>query len=64
MSLEKRRKVYGLCRDYGVLILEDNPYGDLRFAGEPVPTIKSLDEEGLVIYCGSFSKSSVPPCLP
>lgn len=55
-SLAKRRAVYGLARKYGVMILEDNPYGELRFEGEDVPTIKSLDTEGLVIYCGSFSK--------
>ena len=60
MSLEKRKKVYELCRDHGVVILEDNPYGDLRFAGEEVPAIKSLDTEGLVIYVGSFSKIIAP----
>ena len=41
MSLEKRKKVYELCREHNVIILEDNPYGDLRFAGEDVPSIKS-----------------------
>lgn len=56
MTLEKRRAVYALAKKYGVLIVEDNPYGELRFEGEDVPTIKSLDTEGLVIYCGSFSK--------
>ncbi len=56
MSLEKRRAVYALALKYGVVILEDNPYGELRFAGEEVPTIKSMDTEGIVIYCGSFSK--------
>ncbi|MDF2925236.1 MAG: GntR family transcriptional regulator [Paenibacillaceae bacterium] len=55
-SLEKRRAIYALAKQYGVMILEDNPYGDLRFRGEHIPTIKSMDEEGLVIYCGSFSK--------
>ena len=39
-----------------MLILEDNPYGELRFAGTEIPTIKSMDTEGLVIYCSSFSK--------
>ncbi len=53
---EKRVRVYELCRKYGVLILEDNPYGELRFAGEDVPTIKSIDDDGIVIYCSSFSK--------
>lgn len=56
MSLDKRKAVYALAKRHGVMILEDNPYGDLRFRGEEVPTIKSMDEEGLVIYVGSFSK--------
>ncbi|MCM1114570.1 MAG: PLP-dependent aminotransferase family protein [Clostridium sp.] len=60
MSLEKREKVYALAKEYGVLILEDNPYGELRVAGEPVPTIKSMDTEGIVIYAGSFSKILSP----
>ncbi len=60
MSLEKRRAVYALAKKYGVLILEDNPYGDIRFAGEPLPTIKSMDEDGIVIYAGSFSKVLSP----
>jgi 2-aminoadipate transaminase len=55
-SLEKRKAIYALAKQYGVMILEDNPYGDLRFRGEDIPTIKSLDDEGLVIYVGSFSK--------
>ena len=60
MSLEKRKKVYALAKQYGVTILEDNPYGELRFAGEDIPTIKSLDTDGIVIYCGSFSKILSP----
>lgn len=60
MSLEKRRGVYELAKKYGVLILEDNPYGDLRVAGEPLPSIKSFDEDGIVIYAGSFSKIFAP----
>ena len=60
MSLEKRKAVYRLALEYGVLILEDNPYGELRFAGEDIPTIKSMDTEGIVIYCGSFSKVLSP----
>ena len=38
------------------LILEDNPYGDLRYSGEFIPNIKRFDEDEIVIYCGSFSK--------
>lgn len=60
MSLEKRKKLYALAKQYGVLILEDNPYGDLRVAGEALPSIKSMDEDGIVIYAGSFSKVLAP----
>lgn len=55
-SLEIRKKVLALAEKYDILILEDNPYGDLRFNGEDVPTYKSMDKCGRVIYCGSFSK--------
>ena len=55
-SLEKRKAVLALAKKYSVIIIEDNPYGDLRFEGEEIPTIKSLDTDGLVVYCGSFSK--------
>ena len=60
MSLQKRKAVYELCVKYGVLIIEDNPYGELRFAGESLPSIKSMDTEGIVVYCGSFSKVISP----
>ncbi len=60
MPLEKRKRMLELASKYDVLILEDNPYGDLRFSGEDVPTIKSLDAEGRVIYAGSFSKILSP----
>jgi len=59
-SLEKRKALYELAKKYNVMILEDNPYGDLRVAGEHVPAIKSMDEDGLVIYIGSFSKILSP----
>ena len=60
MSLAKRKAVYALCLQYGVKILEDNPYGELRFAGEHIPAIKSLDTEGIVYYAGTFSKVLSP----
>lgn len=60
MSLEKRKAVYELAKKYGLLIVEDNPYGDLRVSGEDVPSIKSFDEDGIVIYAGSFSKLFAP----
>ncbi len=60
MSLEKRKAVYELACRYNTLILEDNPYGELTFSGERIPSIKSLDTEGRVIYVGSFSKILAP----
>ncbi len=60
MSFEKRKGIYELACKYNGVIIEDNPYGDLRFAGESVPSIKSLDKEGRVIYVGSFSKILAP----
>ncbi len=60
MSLAKRKALYALAKQYGVMILEDNPYGDLRYAGEALPTIKSFDEDGIVLYAGSFSKVISP----
>lgn len=60
MSFEKRKEVYSLAKKYGVLIIEDNPYGEIRFSGENIPNIKSLDTDGLVVYAGSFSKVLSP----
>lgn len=60
MSLEKRKKVLELASKYDFIIFEDNPYGDLRFSGEEVPTMKSMDTEGRVVYLGSFSKILAP----
>lgn len=60
MSLEKRKAVYELAKKYGVMIIEDNPYGDLRYVGDDIPAIKSFDTDGIVIYAGSFSKTMAP----
>ena len=59
-SLDRRRAMLSLAKKYGVYILEDNPYGALRFAGEDVPCIKELDGDGLVLYAGTFSKTLAP----
>lgn len=59
-SEEKRACIYNLAKKYGVIVLEDNPYGDLRFDDEDINPIKSLDDEGIVIYVGSFSKIFSP----
>ena len=55
-SLARRKALYEIAKKHSLLILEDNPYGELRFAGEEIPTLKSMDTEGLVVYCSSFSK--------
>lgn len=60
MSLNRRKQILELAYKYNVLIIEDNPYGDLRFAGEDVPSIRSMDTKGHVIYAGTFSKTVAP----
>ncbi len=55
-SAAKRRAIYAIAKKHGIIILEDNPYGELRFAGEDILPIKAMDEDGIVIYCSSFSK--------
>lgn len=60
LSLEKRKKMYALAKENGLVIVEDNPYGNLRVAGEDVPAIKTMDTDGIVIYAGSFSKILAP----
>lgn len=59
-SLEKRKAIYELAKKYGVMILEDNPYGDIRFAGENIPSIKTMDKDSIVIYSRTFSKTLAP----
>lgn len=59
-SLQKRREILRLAQKHNVMVFEDNPYGDLRYAGEPLPSIKSFDTDGNVIYVGSFSKILAP----
>lgn len=60
LSLERRRRLIALSERHDFLIIEDNVYGDLRFAGEPLPTLFGLDRGGRVIQCGSFSKIVAP----
>ena len=60
MSLERRRRVLDICRERGVPILEDDCYVDLRFEGEDVTSFHSMDDNGQVLYVGSFSKIVAP----
>ncbi|WP_313755720.1 PLP-dependent aminotransferase family protein [Tissierella sp.] len=59
-SLERRKELIEIANKYDLPILEDNAYGEVRFEGERIPSIKSLDTEGRVIYLGSFSKILSP----
>jgi 2-aminoadipate transaminase len=58
MSTARRRALVDLARERGLVIVEDDPYGDLSFDGDPPPTLKSLDPE--VIFLGTFSKVLAP----
>ena len=60
MPESRRKKLLDICAKHDVLVLEDDPYCDLRYSGEPVPPIKSFDESGHVIYLLSFSKIISP----
>lgn len=60
MSLERRKALVGLAQKYGMPILEDDCYGDLRYDGHDVPTLYTLDGSGHVIYVSSFSKTIAP----
>jgi 2-aminoadipate transaminase len=56
LSLERRRHLVALARSRELLVLEDNPYGLLRYEGAPLPTLRSLDGGEYVVYLGTFSK--------
>jgi len=60
MSLERRRRLVELARARELLVVEDNPYGLLRFSGEPLPPLYQLDGGDFVIYIGTFSKILSP----
>lgn len=60
LSMERRKAVINLANKYDLLIVEDNPYSDLNFTGEYLPTLKSLDNEERVVYLGTFSKIVCP----
>jgi 2-aminoadipate transaminase len=60
MSISRRHQLLDLAKQHGFVIVEDEVYGDLRFAGEDLPTLLSMDDSGLVIQCGSFSKIVAP----
>ncbi len=59
-SLEKRRRLVEIAVQHGIPVIEDNPYGELRFEGVILPSLKSMDTAGLVIGTGTFSKTFCP----
>ena len=60
MSEDRRKKLIELAHEYDFLIVEDNPYSELRYSGKPVKPVKHFDTEGRVIYLGTFSKILAP----
>ena len=60
MPLARRQKLVALGAEYGVVIVEDDAYGDLRFEGQPLPNLAMLDQEGWVIRVSTFSKILAP----
>ncbi len=60
LSFERRYRLVQIANEYGVPIIEDDPYGELRYEGQHLPTLKALDREGVVIYLGTFSKILAP----
>jgi 2-aminoadipate transaminase len=60
LSLDKRRTLLELAREYEFTIFEDDPYAAIRFSGEPLPSMLSMDEHGVVVHASSFTKTVCP----
>ena len=60
MTLERRKKLIELAHQYDLLIVEDDPYGEIRFEGEPIPSLLALDGKDRVVGLRTFSKISFP----
>lgn len=59
-TLERRKAFMDVVNKYEIPVIEDDPYGEIRFEGNDIPSLKSMDTKGLVVYLGSFSKVLVP----
>lgn len=59
-SIDRRRKLSELATKYNVIVIEDNPYGELRYEGDKLPSVKSFDKSGNVLCLGTFSKIFCP----
>jgi 2-aminoadipate transaminase len=60
LSLERRARLVRLCQVHRIPLLEDDPYGELRFRGEPPPPLAAIDDGGVVVHLGTFSKTLAP----
>ncbi|MEM0139901.1 MAG: PLP-dependent aminotransferase family protein [Ferroplasma sp.] len=60
MNLERRKHLLELAVEYQIPVIEDNPYGDLRYSGQKLPSLKSMDKDNIVTYLGTFSKIMAP----
>ncbi|NUT31606.1 MAG: PLP-dependent aminotransferase family protein [Hamadaea sp.] len=60
LSLDKRRALLALAEEFGFTIFEDDPYADIRFRGDALPSMLSLDETGVVVHACSFTKTVCP----
>lgn len=60
LAADRRQPIAEMAAKYGMVVAEDDPYRDLRYAGSPIPSIKSYDKEGWVVFLGSFSKIISP----
>ncbi|HEU4421589.1 MAG TPA: PLP-dependent aminotransferase family protein [Pilimelia sp.] len=60
LSLEKRHALLDLAAEHGFTIFEDDPYAEIRFRGEPLPSMLSLDSRGVVVHASSFTKTVCP----
>jgi len=60
IAAESRERLARLAAEHRVPLVEDDPYGSLRFTGDPLPPVKAYDDEGMVFYLGSFSKMLAP----
>ena len=60
LAADRRQPIAEMAAKYGMVVAEDDPYRDLRYSGEPLPSIKSYDKEGWVVFMGSFSKIISP----
>ncbi|GAA0702488.1 PLP-dependent aminotransferase family protein [Paraclostridium ghonii] len=59
-SMERRKRFMDVINKFEIPVIEDNPYGELRFEGEILPSLRAMDEKGLVAFLGSFSKIFCP----